>query len=174
MRSLVLLFIPLLVLAARLLKSDGAKSVIAENLILKQQLIVLSRSRHKAPNLKTSDRLILGGLSLFLAAHRRLLTAVIVKPSTLLRFNRALVDRKYSRCSRTRVTSGQVQKAHHKNLSMPPWNSSGETQDSFVHESLTQYVSLLASRSRKISCGIFLRSITGVTQIAAVYSKRRL
>lgn len=97
MRSLVLLINHLLVLAARLLKSGGVKSVIAENLILKQQFIVLDRPRSKAPNLTTSNRFILGGLSLFISAHRRLLTAVVVKPSTLLRFHRALVDWNYSR-----------------------------------------------------------------------------
>ncbi|MFT7654130.1 MAG: putative transposase [Limisphaerales bacterium] len=97
MRPLVLLFIHLLVLVARSLKSGGVKSVIAENLLLKQQLIVLGRPRNKAPNLQTSDRFVLGGLSLFISTHRRLLTAVIVKPSTLLRFHRALVDMKYSR-----------------------------------------------------------------------------
>ena len=97
MRSFVLLVIHLLVLAARSLKSGGVKSVIAENLLLKQQLIVLGRPRSKAPNLKTSDRFILGGLSLFLSARRRFMTAVILKPSTLFRFHKALVDRKYSR-----------------------------------------------------------------------------
>ena len=97
MRSFVLLVIHLLVLAARSLKSGGVKSVIAENLLLKQQLIVLGRPRSKAPNLKTSDRLILGGLSVFISARRRFMTAVILKPSTLFRFHKALVDRKYSR-----------------------------------------------------------------------------
>jgi len=97
MRSVFLLIIHLLAVAARLLKTGGVRSVIAENLILKHQLMVLGRSRDKAPNLKTSDRFILGGLSLFISAHRRLMTAVIVRPSTLLRFHRALVDRKYSR-----------------------------------------------------------------------------
>ena len=86
-----------LVVATKLLSSGGVKSVIAENLLLKQQLIVLSRSRNRSPNLKTSDRFILGGMSLFVSAHRRLMTAVIVRPSTLLSFHRALVDRKYSR-----------------------------------------------------------------------------
>ena len=97
MRSLFLLIIHLLAVAARLPKTGGVRSVIAENLLLRQQLIVLGRTRNKAPNLKTSDRFILGGLSLFISAHRRLMTAVIVRPSTLLRFHRALVDRKYSR-----------------------------------------------------------------------------
>ena len=82
MRSVLLLIIHLLTVVARLLKTGGVRSVIAENLLLRQQLIVLGRTRNKAPNLKTSDRFILGGLSLFISAHRRLMTAVIVRPST--------------------------------------------------------------------------------------------
>ena len=96
MRSVFLLIIHLMALAARLVKTGGVRSVIAENLLLRQQLIVLGRSRNKAQNLKTSDRFILGGLSLFIAAHRRRIAAVVIKPSTPLRFHRALVDRKYS------------------------------------------------------------------------------
>lgn len=97
MRATTLLAIHLLVLLVKSLKPGGIKSVIAENLLLKQQLIVMGRSRRKAPNLEVSDRFFFGYLSLFIPAHRRLLTAVIVKPSTLLRFHRALVERKYSR-----------------------------------------------------------------------------
>ena len=97
MRTALLLIVHLLAVAARLLKPGGVRSVIAENLLLKQQLIVLGRSRNKAPNFRTSDRFILGGLSLFISARRRFMTAVILKPSTLFRFHKALVDRKYSR-----------------------------------------------------------------------------
>ena len=97
MRAAALLAIHLLVLLAKSLKRGGIKSVIAENLLLKQQLIVMGRTKLKAPNLNESDRFIVGYFSLFISAHRRLMTAVIVKPSTLLRFHRALVDRKYSR-----------------------------------------------------------------------------
>ena len=97
MRSVFLLVIHLFVVPARFIKFGGVRSVITENLILKHQLMVLGRSREKAPNLKTSDRFVLDELSLFISAHRRLMTAVIVKPYTLLEFHRALVNRKYSR-----------------------------------------------------------------------------
>ena len=70
--------------------------MIAENLILKHQLIVPGRTMNKAPNLKPRDRFIFDGLSLLISANRRLATAVAVKPSTLLSFHRALVNRKYS------------------------------------------------------------------------------
>lgn len=103
MRSLVLLIIHVLVLVAKSLKSGGVKSVIAENLLLKQQLIVLGRTRNKAPNLDPSDRFIFGGLSLFISAQRRLRAAIVIKPSTLLKFHRALVNRKYSRLFSNKV-----------------------------------------------------------------------
>jgi hypothetical protein len=42
--------------------------VIAENLLLKQQLIVLRRARQQAPNLTLSARLLCGFGSLFLGS----------------------------------------------------------------------------------------------------------
>jgi hypothetical protein len=64
MKSAVLLFVDFLVLIANALRPGGIKSLIAENLILKHQLTVLSRTRQRAPNLKATDRFLLGALSL--------------------------------------------------------------------------------------------------------------
>ena len=69
--------------------------VIAENLILKQQLIIHSRSRQRAPNLSTQDRALLGFWSVFLNPRRIARSAIIIKPSTLLRFHNAMKKRKY-------------------------------------------------------------------------------
>jgi hypothetical protein len=63
--------------------------VIAENLILKQQLIVLRRGRQRAPNLALSDRLICGLASLFLSPGRIRKVAIGLRPSTLLAFRAA-------------------------------------------------------------------------------------
>ena len=71
--------------------------MIAENLLLKQQLIVLRRPRKRAPNLTTVDRLLCGFGSLFLGPGRLRKVAIGVRPSTLLAFHRALVHRKYRR-----------------------------------------------------------------------------
>ena len=98
MRSVILLTVHILVVLAKMLRPGGIKAVIAENLLLKHQLNVLGRSRRKAPNLKTSDRFTLGGLSLFISTRRLLTATVIIKPSTLWGFHRALVKRKYSLC----------------------------------------------------------------------------
>lgn len=94
---MILLAVHILVVLAKMLRTGSIKAIIAENLLLKQQLILLGRSRRKAPNLRTSDRFILGGLSLFISARRRLSVAVIIRPSTLWKFHRALVRRKYHR-----------------------------------------------------------------------------
>jgi len=69
--------------------------VIAKNLLLKQQLIIHSRSRLRAPNLSTEDRALLGLWSLFLNPTRIVRAAIIIKPSTLLSFHNALKNRKY-------------------------------------------------------------------------------
>ncbi len=87
----------LAVTAARLCRPGGVRSVIAENFLLKQQLIVLRRSRQRAPNLTTADRLLCGFASLFLNPGRVRKVAVGLRPSTLLAFHRALVRRKYRR-----------------------------------------------------------------------------
>jgi hypothetical protein len=80
---------------AKLLRSGGSRAVIAENLLLKQQLIIHSRSRLRAPNLSTRDRALLGFWSLFLNPTRIVRAAIIIKPSTLLSFHNALKNRKY-------------------------------------------------------------------------------
>jgi len=82
---------------ATLLGPGGVKAVVAQNLLLKQQLLMLNRSRRRAPKLGASQRLLLGFWSLFLNPRRLLRSAVIVKPSTLLRFHTALKAHKYRR-----------------------------------------------------------------------------
>jgi hypothetical protein len=60
MRDVIYLLFHLITTLASLAKPDGGRSVIAENLLLKQQLIIHSRSRQRAPNLTTQDRVLLG------------------------------------------------------------------------------------------------------------------
>jgi hypothetical protein len=95
MRDVIYLLFHLLTTMAKLLRPGGGRTVIAENLILKQQLIIHSRSRQRAPNLSTQDRALLGFLSLFLNPRRLFRSAIIIKPFTLLRFHNALKNRKY-------------------------------------------------------------------------------
>ena len=90
-----LFLIHLLTAAAKLLGRGGVKGIIAENLLLKQQLLVVCRPRQRAPNLTPANRFLLGLCSLFLRASRIVKTAVCIRPSTLLRFHDYLVSRKY-------------------------------------------------------------------------------
>ena len=95
MRDVIYLLFHLLITLAKLIQPGGSRTVIAENLLLKQQLIIHSRSRHRAPNLSTQDRALLGFWSLFLNPKRIARAAIIIKPTTLLRFHAALKKRKY-------------------------------------------------------------------------------
>ncbi|MEN8107756.1 MAG: hypothetical protein ABFS22_07090 [Pseudomonadota bacterium] len=62
---------------------------------MKQQLLIISCSRRRAPNLSTIDRFLFGFWSLFLDPRRIQRAAVIIRPSTLLRFHELLKKRKY-------------------------------------------------------------------------------
>jgi hypothetical protein len=97
MKDLLLTLLHLAVVTAKLCGPGGVRAVIAENLVLKQQLIVLRRARKRAPNLALSDRLLWGFRSLFLRPGRLRKVAITLRPSTLLAFHRALVRCKYRR-----------------------------------------------------------------------------
>jgi hypothetical protein len=51
MKDLLVLLAHLLTTIAKLLGPGGAKAVVADSLLMKQQLLVISRSRRRAPNL---------------------------------------------------------------------------------------------------------------------------
>ena len=95
MKEIFALLLHLLLRAARLLKPGGTRAILAENLLLKHQLLVLQRSHRRAPNLRRFDRLLFGFWTGFLRPRRLLRAAVTVKPSTLLRFLRILGEGKY-------------------------------------------------------------------------------
>ena len=117
MKAALLTLLHLAVTAARLCRPGGVRGVIAENLLLKQQLIVLRRPRQRAPNPTTADRLLCGLASLLLNPSRIRKVAVGLRPSTLLAFHRALVRRKYRRlfssshCPRTPRAEGAERRA---------------------------------------------------------------
>src|SRR6266851_5731897 len=97
MKELLLILLHLAVMTAKLCGPGGVRAVIAENLLLKQQLIVLRRARQRAPNLTLRDRLLCGFGSLFLSPGRIRKVAIAIRPSTLLAWHQALVRRKYRR-----------------------------------------------------------------------------
>jgi putative transposase len=95
MKDLAILFIHLLTTIARTMRPGGGRAVIAESLLLKHQLIVLNRGRERSPNLRPADRILAGLCTLFIRPYRLCRVAVVLRPSTLLAFHAALVQRKY-------------------------------------------------------------------------------
>ena len=95
MRDLVILFVHLIATLARLLGPGGIRSVVAESVLLKQQLLILNRSRQRSPNLRTSDRLVAGACALLIRPARLIRSAIGLKPSTLLSLHQILRNRKY-------------------------------------------------------------------------------
>jgi putative transposase len=95
MKDLLILIAHLLTIIAKFLGPGGAKSVVADSLLMKQQLQIINRSRQRAPNLSALDRFLLGFWSLFLNPRHLRRAAVIIRPSTLLKFHNLLKQRKY-------------------------------------------------------------------------------
>lgn len=95
MRELAILLIHFVATLAKLLGPGGARAVAVESLLLKQQLIVFNRARKRAPNLSATDRVIMALCAGFMRPGRLLKSAIVLKPSTILGFHRALVKRKY-------------------------------------------------------------------------------
>ena len=87
MKDFLLILLHFAVVAAKLCGHGGVRSVMAENLVLKQQLLVLRRGRRRAPSLTWSDRLICGFGSMFLSTGRIHKVAIAIRPSTLLAFH---------------------------------------------------------------------------------------
>src|SRR6267142_268504 len=95
MHDLIVLFVHLVTTVLRILRPGGLRSVVAESLLIKHQLLIVNPSRRRAPNLRVLDRLIAGFCSLWIKPTRLVRATIAFKPSTLLHFHRALVKRKY-------------------------------------------------------------------------------
>jgi hypothetical protein len=95
MREVLIVAIHLLVTLAKLLRPGGVRAVAAESLLLKHQVLISNRSRHRAPNLTTLDRVVLGLATLFVSPRRIAELGALIKRATLFKFHQAVVDRKY-------------------------------------------------------------------------------
>jgi hypothetical protein len=60
MRDMSILFLHLIVTIVKLAGPGGARSIVAEFVLIKQQLLVVNRSRKRCPNLRESDRIVVG------------------------------------------------------------------------------------------------------------------
>jgi len=95
MKCLASMILRLLAVLITLPGTRGIRAVLAENFLLKRQLLVVRRSRRRAPNLCTADRWLFGFYSQFLNPRRLIRASIILKPATLLRFHRGFKDLKY-------------------------------------------------------------------------------
>ena len=95
MRDLIILLVHLVVTLAQLMGPGGLRSVVAESVLVKHQLLILNRSRHRSPNLRASDRIVAGVCALLMRPARVIRSAVVLRPSTILDFHRTLRTRKY-------------------------------------------------------------------------------
>jgi putative transposase len=95
MRDFIILFVHVIVTVLRLAGPGGARSVVAESTLIRHQLLILNRGRKRAPNLRFTDRLTAGLLTLFMSPARILRSAIVLKPSTLLHLHSLLRKRKY-------------------------------------------------------------------------------
>lgn len=97
MQDFLALVAHLFVTLIKILGPGGARSIVAESLLIKHQLLIINRPRQRAPNLKTGDRLLMSICALLMRPARLAKSAIIVRPATILRFHQALKDRKYRR-----------------------------------------------------------------------------
>jgi transposase InsO family protein len=95
MADFVVLFLHLIVTMVRLVQPGGFRSVVAESVLVRQQLLILNRGRKRAPNLRSTDRVIASLCMLFIRRTRLLRSAIVLKPSTLLHLHQVLTKRKY-------------------------------------------------------------------------------
>ena len=115
MKNLLLMLAHLLATLAKLLGPGGAKAIVTDSLLMKQQLLIINRSRRRAPNLTVIDRLLLGFWTLFLSPHYIRRAAVILKPSTLFIFHDMLKRRNIDCCIPRAEKESRDRKVLHRN-----------------------------------------------------------
>ena len=57
MGDVVILLVHLMVTAVRFARPGGLRSIVAESVLLRHQLLILNRGRKRAPNLRAADRI---------------------------------------------------------------------------------------------------------------------
>jgi hypothetical protein len=70
MYDILIVFVHLIVTVVRLIKPGGLRAVVAEAVLTRHQILILNRSRMRAPNLRVSDRMIAGLCTLRMHASR--------------------------------------------------------------------------------------------------------
>jgi transposase InsO family protein len=97
MSTALALLLHFIVSLFKLARPGGARGLLAETLLVKQQLLLLQRPRRRAPNLTVLERVFAGLCCLMMTPGRIAKAAVVIRPATLLKFMDALERRKYKR-----------------------------------------------------------------------------
>lgn len=95
MKDLLILLAHRLTTIAKPLAMGRKKATLADSLLMKRQILIVSRPRRRAPTLSVLDRLLPGFWSLFLGPRQHRHAAMYIKPSTPLRLRHILRKRKY-------------------------------------------------------------------------------
>jgi putative transposase len=95
MPKFITLLLHFIRIAIMLFKPNGTRSLMAENLMLRKQLVKLSRKHQRSPRLSFADRVMLAVLIHFVKSSRLLKSAIIIKPATILKFHKALINKKH-------------------------------------------------------------------------------
>jgi hypothetical protein len=77
MRDLAVLLLHLLATVTRLAGPGGARSVVAESVLVKHQFLILNRSRRRSPNLRPADRVVAGPFAIFMRPGRLIRSAIV-------------------------------------------------------------------------------------------------
>jgi hypothetical protein len=104
-RDLIALFLHLLATIARLAGPGGARSVVAESVLVKHQRLILNRSESGPPISARRIAWSPASVAFSLRPGRMIRSAIVLKPSTLLSFHRALTQRKYRRLFSSKVAT---------------------------------------------------------------------
>ena len=94
MRDIFSLLLHAIVTIVRLSRPGGVRSVVAESVLLRHQVLILNRGRKRAPNLRGTDRVVAGLCTLLMRPARVLRSAIVLRPSTLLHFHKMLNEAK--------------------------------------------------------------------------------
>src|SRR5215831_8992692 len=128
MHDILVVLVHSIVTVVRLIKPGGLRAVVAESVLTRHQLLILNRSRKRAPSLRVSDRMIACLCTLLMHPSRMLRCGIVLKPSTLLRFHHVLTKRKYHMLfARPSAEVGLVRRGRPKNGSMPSWKGNDVT-----------------------------------------------
>ena len=97
MKEAITFFIYFVSTILKIMRPGGIKSIIAENLAMKQQLIIMKRKSKilRSPPLTPFQRIFFSFLSFFMSEDQVKQIAVIISPSTIFRFHQLLINRKY-------------------------------------------------------------------------------